>query len=660
MYVPRAEQAAAPHPGPLSVRTGRGDAISCRLSGVLLAIVALAAFVLPATAEPRHGLSAFGDLKYPAEFKSFEYVNPDAPKGGRISMIGAGGTITFDSFNAFIIKGDPAQGMEDTFDTLMVRAHDEPDAVYGLIAKSADVAPDRMSVTFALRPEAKFSDGTPLTAEDVAFSLEILKTKGDPRYALVLRDVAKAEVLDPHRVKYTFTGTLVRDLPMMVATLPVFSKAYYASRDFSATTLEPPLGSGPYRIDGFKPGTYVTFKRRDDYWAKDLPVNRGRFNFDEVRYEYYRDRTAEIEALFSGTFDFREEFTSKDWALAYEGKPAIKDGRMLRLTVADERPSGAQGFFINTRRARFSDKRVRQALGLAFDFEWSNKNLFFGLYKRTNSYFENSDMKASGAPSPEELKLLEPFRDKLAPDVFREPYLAPVTDSTGGDRRNLREAQKLFADAGWKVSREEKADPDCGLFCKLMKSVGLKSSETQNILRNDKGEPFEIEFLTFEPGFDRIIGPYIKNLEQLGVVASIRRVDPAQYQNRLKSFDFDLIVQRYALSLTPGVELKTYWGSEAAKMDGSNNLAGISDPVVDALIDKVLQASSRAELETATRAIDRVLRAGHYWVPHWYKAAHNLAFWNKFSWPETKPKYERGAIETWWYDAAKAAKLEQN
>lgn len=628
--------------------------------GPVLAMLLTCAAPAVSTAAPSHGLSAFGDLKYPADFKAFDYQNPGAPKAGRIAMIGSGGRITFDSFNGFILKGDAAQGLEELFDSLMVRAFDEPDAVYGLVASSADVADDKHSVTFALRPEAKFADGTPLTADDVVFSLDVLKSKGHPSFGIALRDVAKAEALDPHTVKYSFTGDLVRDLPMTIAGLPIFSKAYYTAHDFAASSLDPPLGSGPYKIGEFKPGTFVTFKRRDDYWAKDLPVNKGRYNFDEVRYEYYRDRTAELEALLSGTYDFREEFTSKDWANAYNNVPAIKDGRLLREVLPDESPSGAQGFFINTRRAKFTDKRVRQALDLAFDFEWSNKNLFFGLYKRTNSYFENSDMKAAGPPGAGELKLLEPYRAKLPPDVFGEPYTSPVTDGTGADRRNLRQAQQLLAAAGWKLSREPMADPGCGGFCRLLKSVGLKSTDTRNILRNAAGEPLDVEFLIFETAFERILGPYIKNLEQLGIQPTIRRVDPAQYEQRLKSFDFDLIVQRYSLRLTPGVEMKTYWGTEAAKTDGSFNLAGIADPVVDALVDNVMAATSRAELLNATRAIDRVLRAGHYWVPHWYKASFALVYWNKFGWPAVKPKYDRGAIHTWWYDAEKAAKLKMN
>jgi microcin C transport system substrate-binding protein len=598
----------------------------------LLPIVLVAALLTAASAaaEPRHGISAFGDLKYPADFEHFEYVNPDAPKGGRLSMIGTEARITFDSFNNFIVKGDEAQGLGYLFDTLMTRAYDEPDAMYGLVAKSADVAEDGKSVVFELRPEAKFADGTPVTAEDVVFSFETIKEKGHPAYSFPIRDVERAEALGPHTVRYTFTGDLTRDLPLFVAELPVLSKAYYTKHNFEETSLDPPLGSGPYEISDFKPGTYVTFKRRPDYWAKDLPVNRGRFNFDELRYEYYRDRNIELEGLFSGNFDLREEFTSLNWATSYD-IPAVKEGRLIRDTIPDDRPSGAQGFFINTRRDKFKDQRVRKALDLAFDFEWSNEKLFYGQYTRTHSYFQNSDMMAVGPPSEAELKLLEPYRDQLPEEVFGEPYSPPTTDATGRNRENLREAKRLLTEAGYKGAQEP-----------------------------GEGKVLDVEILTFSPSFERIINPYIANLKKIGVNATLRRVDPAQYERRREEFDFDMTTSRYALRLTPGPEMMNYWGSRAAETPGSFNLAGINDPVIDALIDKVVEAKSREELVTATRAIDRVLRAGHYWVPHWYKASHNLAYWNKFSYPDVKPKYDRGVIATWWYDPEKAAALQKN
>src|SRR5262245_27754088 len=597
------------------------------LAGLLLASASAAAD------NGKHGLSAFGELKYPPDFKHFEWVNPDAPKGGRLSTIGTAALTTFDSFNAFILKGDAAQGLGYVFDSLMTRAPDEPDALYGLVAFSAEVAPDRGSVVFRLRPEAKFADGSVLTADDVVFTFDILKEKGHPIYRVGLKDVVKAEAIDPHTVRYTFTGTETRDLPLAVAVLPILSKAYYATREFDQTTLTPPLGSGPYKIGEFRQGTFVSYKRRDDYWAKDLPVNRGRHNFEELRYEYYRERTAALENFKAGVLDLREEFTARDWATAYD-IPAIKDGRMLRVVLPDGTPSGAQGYFLNTRRPKLGDIRVRKALDYAFDFEWTNKSIFYGLYQRTESFFENSDMKATGMPSPSELELLEPFRGQLPAEVFAEPYKPPVSDGSGQDRKLLREAGRLLDEAGWKV----------------------KDGKRVNV----KGEVLELEFLIVDPSMERVLTPYVKSLHAIGVSATIRRVDAAQYERRVKSFDFDVVATRYTLRLTPGLELRNIWGSEAAKTEGSYNLAGIADPVIDALILKVMAAKSREELNAATKALDRVLRAGHYWVPHWFKAAHHVAYWDKYGRPAVKPRYDRGILDTWWYDAEKAGKLKSN
>ena len=598
---------------------------------VMAALLCIAISASASAGEKRHGVSVFGKLKYPADFTHFDYVNPDAPKGGRLSMIGSSGVTTFNSLNSFILKGDAAQGLSALFDSLMARSGDEPDAMYGLVANSIELADDKMAATFTMRPEAKFSDGSPVTAEDAVFSFNILKEKGHPQFALQLRDVEKAESLDSHTVRYSFKGSQTRDLPMIVAGLPILSKAFYATRDFGKTTMEPPLGSGPYKVADLAQGRYILYQLRDDYWGKDLPVNKGRYNFAELRYEYFRDRTAEFEGLKSGEYDFREEFTSKTWKTEYDIEQ-VKSGRLKTLTLPDSRPSGAQGFFINTRRKKFADVRVRKALDHAFDFEWTNRNQFYGLYKRTNSFFENSDMKASGPPSEAELKLLEPFRDQLPKDVFAEPYVSPVTDGSGNMRRQLRQADRLLRAAGWTLKDGKRI--------------------------NKQGELFEIEFLLFSPTFERIVAPFVRNLKKLGIAARIRFVDPSQFQSRLKQFDFDIITQRFVLRVTPGVEIRSYWGTQAAKTDGSFNLAGISDPVVDALTEKIIGAKSRDELTTAARALDRVLRAGHYWVPHWYKAAHNLAFWDKFSRPEKKPAFARGVIDIWWYDKAKAAKLE--
>jgi microcin C transport system substrate-binding protein len=610
---------------------------SARQSARCAAILLLSALLLslgpfPVRAELRHGLSVFGELKYPPDFAHFDYVNPNAPKGGRIALIGEGANRTFDSFQGYILKGSPAQRLDLLFDSLMARALDEPDAVYGLVAHSAEVAEDRMSVTFYLRPEARFADGSALTAHDVAFSIMALKDKGHPGYALALRGVDKAEVIDAQTVRFIFAGGNVRDLPLIIAQMPIFSKAYYELRPFDETTLVPPLGSGPYEIADFKQGTFVTYRRRKDYWARDLPLMRGLYNFDEIRFEYYRDRTAELEALKAGNYDFREEFTSKTWATEYD-IPQVRSGRIKRETLPDGRPGGAQGWFINLRREKFADVRVRKALNYAFDFEWSNKQLFYDLYKRTQSYFENTDLKAVGRPSPGELALLEPFRAQLPPEVFEEVYIPPVSDGSGRNREALRIAYNLLTEAGWVVKDGRRV--------------------------NAKGEPLVVEFIIDEPSFERVTAPFARNLRLLGIEVVQRRVDSAQYQNRRKTFDFDLYVARFILPPTPGIEMKNYWGSESAGAQGSNNLAGIADPVVDALTAKMLNATSREDLRTAARALDRVLRAGHYWVPHWYKNFHNIAYWDKFSRPASKPPFSRAVIETWWFDPGKAQQVAQ-
>ena len=602
--------------------------------GLACGAALLLALLAPAGAsERKHGLSAFGDLAYPPNFEHFAYADPNAPKGGTFSLVGWGGVTTFNSLNNYILKGDAAQGLELLFDSLMVPAADEPDAVYGLVAESAEVADDGKSVTFYLRPGAKFADGTPLTADDVVFSFDTLKNKGHPIYHQTLQDVVKAEALDPHTVRYSFTGDLVRDLPLTVAMLPIFSKTYYATRPFEETTLDPPLGSGPYLVDQVAQGRTIVYRRNPDYWAKDLPVNRGRWNFDKIRFEYFRDRTPAMEAFKAGAYDFREEFTSKVWATEYDF-PAIRAGKVKKEVLADETPSGTQGFFLNTRREPLKDPRVREALDLAFDFEWSNRNMFYGLYQRTQSFFENSAMKAEGEPSDAERTLLTGLGVPVSDAALGPAYLPAKSDGSGQDRNLLQKAGKLLDEAGWTVKN--------------------------GVRVNAQGEPLKLEILMFEQAFERIAAPYVKNLKLLGIDASIRMVDPAQYQQRLKDFDFDITTERYVMRNTPGVELRSYFGSAAAKMSGALNLAGISDPAVDALIERVIAAKSRDELNTAARSLDRVLRAGHYWVPHWYKASNNIAYWDKFSRPTTKPRFDRGILDTWWYDEAKAAKLTAN
>ena len=597
------------------------------LAAMVLAAVALAG---GARAEPRHGLSAFGDLKYPPGFAHFDYVNPDAPKGGRMVTVGTSGLTSFDSLNPFILKGDPADGLDMLFDSLMTRARDEPDAVYGLIARWADVARDGKSVTFALRREARFADGAPVTAKDVCNSFVLLKTKGHPSYRVSLRDVSACTVLAPDRVRYDFSGPNVRDLPRIVGLLPVLPKAWYDRHDFTRASLKAPPGSGPYRIGAFRQGSFITYERRKDYWGKDLAVNRGRWNFGEIKFVYYRERITELEALKAGDIDLREEFTSRDWARAYD-IPAVHEGRLIKGVLPDGRPSGAQGFFFNLRRKKFADPRVREAFNLAYDFQWANANLFYHLYKRTESVFENSPLKATGRPAPEELKLLAPWRGKLPAAAFGPVWRPPVSDGSGQDRRLLRKAHDLLAAAGWK--------------------------RRGKWLTNAKGEIFKVEFLMYSPAFERVIAPFVRNLKLLGVQASMRLVDSAQYQRRLKSFDFDMTTQRFVFPITPGAGLRAHFGARAADMAGSYNIAGLKSEAVDGLIDALIAARSRQELIHAGRALDRALRAHIFWVPHWYKASHTIVWWDKFARPAIKPAYARGVLDTWWYDTARAARL---
>ena len=581
--------------------------------------------------ELRHGLSAFGDLKYPAGFKNFDYVNVAAPKGGRFTYIASSymfnqNLFTFNTLNSFVRTGDAATGMESTFAPLMVRALDEPDAMYGLVASGVRIA-DPQTYRFIIRPEARFHDGSKLTAEDAAWSITTLKEKGHPVIRQLLRDLTGATAEDAGTLLVRFNEKRGREIPLFVAGLPIFSRAYYATRDFEAATLDIPLGSGAYKVGRFEAGRYIEYERVKDWWGADLPVTRGLANFDVIRHEFFRDRDVAFEAFTAGQYLFREEFTSRIWATRYDF-PAIKDGRVKREVLDDQTPSGAQGWFMNTRREKFKDPRVREAMILAFDFEWTNKNIMYDSYERTHSYFQNSDMMATGAPSPEELALLEPFRDRLPKEVFGEPFVPPVTDGSGQDRRLLRQAGQLLDTAGYSIKAGRRQDA--------------------------RGRAIEVEFLLQEPSFEAHHMPYIRNLERLGVVANLRLVDSSQYQARLNDFDFDVAIQRFSFSSTPGESLRSFLGSDAAALKGSRNLSGVSDPVIDELIEKIVEAQTRQSLTVACRALDRVLRAGRYWVPQWYKGSHWLAYWDRFERPKEKPRYGRGIPDTWWAKSDKA------
>lgn len=618
------------------------DATSLSRRTVLkLSAAAAASMTLPlgslAEAQPalKHGLSVFGELKYAPGFEAFDYVRKDAPKGGKFAFSAPSWVFnqnaqTFNTFNTFVLKGDAPPRMEMCFDTLMVRALDEPDAIYGLVASGVEISADGNSYIFHLRPEARFHDGSKLTAEDVAFSLNLLKASGHPQISQSIQEFTEAKALDDARVEVVFSGKQTRQLPLIVAGLPIFSKRYYSAYDFTQSTLTPPLSSGPYKVGAHEVGRFVEFHRVADWWAKDLPVAVGQNNFDIIRVEFFRERQVTFEAFKKGLLTYQEEFSSKTWNTEYNF-PAVTDGKVLKKEFEDNRPSGAQGWFFNTRLPKFADPRVRRALGFAFDFEWSNQNLFYSMYSRTQSFFQNSGMMAKGLPDAAELALLEPYRDRLPAEVFGEPALAPVSDGSGNDRSLLRQAAQLLAEAG--LTRKD------------------------GVLLGLDGKPFTFEFLDDSIAFDRVVQPFIANLKRLGIEATTRIVDPAQYQARENDYDFEVIARRYSLSATLTDDSRDIWGSKAADTPGSYNLAGIKDPVIDALLETALAAKTREDMYTAARAMDRVLRAGHYWIPQWNKPYHSVALWDVFGYPEKPPFYDFPVETTWWFDKDKAAKI---
>jgi microcin C transport system substrate-binding protein len=595
-------------------------------TAIAIVILAFSAPVMAQDVYVGHGLAMHGDLKYGPDFSHFDYVNPDAPKGGEVRMYSIG---SYDSLNPYILKGQSAAGIGYLFETLMTGSADEAFSQYGLLAESLEMPEDRSWVAFTLRPEARWHDGTPVTVEDVIFSLDTLKERGHPFFRAYYGDVVGAEKVGERKVKFTFTSGLNRELPLIIGELPIISKAYYTANDFEKTSLEPPMGSGPYRVESLEAGRSITYRRVEDYWGADIPVQRGQYNFDVLRYDYYRDPTVAMVAFTAHEYDFRMENTSKVWATAYEGS-LFDDGLIIKAEIGHSRPTGMQGFVFNTRRAKFTDRRVRQALGYAFDFEWTNENLFYGAYSRTASYFSNSELASSGLPGPDELALLEPYQSQLPPEVFNEVYETPATDGSGNARRNLRTAIKLLAEADWTIQDTKLVGPN--------------------------GESMEIEILIVSPMFERVIAPFVKNLEKLGVTAKIRLVDSSQYQNRTDQFDFDMIVLSVGQSMSPGNEQNNYWTTVSADTPGSRNMAGIKDPVVDALIKTLIAAPDRESLIAATRALDRVLLWGHYVVPHWHIKHFRVAYWNKFVRPLITPKYGLG-FDGWWIDPALAASL---
>jgi microcin C transport system substrate-binding protein len=614
------------------------------LAGAAAAAAALPPFAWAAGRSGLHGLSIFGDLKYPKDFKHFDFINPEAPKGGRMNFQPPNwfynqSTQTFNTLNSFVLRGDSPPRMELIFDTLMASASDEPDSVYGLVAESVDVSEDANVYTFHLRPEARFHDGSKLTAEDVAWSLTTLKDEQKsaggirihPNISEVIREMVKAEATDPLTVVVTFSGRQTRSTIFTVVGLPIFSKAYYAARpSFEAATLDPPLGSGQYKVGNLSAGRYIEFVRVPDYWGKDLPVNVGTGNFDTIRIDFFQERQAAFEAFKKGEITFREEFTSITWAKDYEF-PAVAAGKVKKSLFPSEKRPSMQGWFFNTRRAKFRDPRTRLAIALAFDFEWTNRNLFFGSYERLSSYFQSSDFAASGTPSPDEVKLLEPFRADLPPEAFGEVYVPPKTDGSGRDRKMLRRSAELLEAAGWQ--------------------------RMGNQLVDSEGAPLEIEFLIDAQVFERVLSPYSQNLAAIGVTATIRQVDPAQYKARTDSYDFDIVGFALSLSATPLEGLEQIFSSRAADLPGSFNFSGIKEKAVDAILDRLPEVATRDQLVASTRAIDRVLRARHYWIENWVLANHRIGHWDLFGWPEKKPDYAFTPETTWWFDRDKASAI---
>ena len=600
-----------------------------KIMRLLALIFALAIVSFSAQAEivKSPSIAMHGAPKYAKDFTHLDYVNPDAPKGGTLRIAATG---TFNSLNPFILKGDPAAGMSflgqsHVYDSLMEQSYDEPFSMYGLLAETIEYdTSDKSWVAFNLNPAAKWADGKPVTADDVVWSFNTFIEKGTPFFKAYYGDVTKVEATTPARVKFTFKDDKNAELPLVLSQLAILPKHFWDGKDFGSGSLDHPMGSGPYAVKSLNAGSSITYERRADYWAKDLPINKGKFNFDRIKYDYYKDDNIALEGFFSDEYDFRIENTAKSWATAYDAPP-VQDGRITKEEIKHKRPQGMQAFIFNIRKPIFQDKNVRLALNYAFDFEWSNKKFAFGTYKRTDSFFENSDLSsAEGAPSGRVLEILEEYRGKIPDDVFTTRYAPPKTDGRGNPRRNLRKAMKLLDEAGYKIAED-----------------GIR-------VHDKTGERLSFEIIDPNPVFKRWVLPFVGNLKKIGVETNFRVLDPAQYQNRMDSFDFDMAIKTFGQSSSPGNEQRDFWASEKADIKGSRNYIGIKDPVIDDIIEKLITASNREELVSYTRALDRVLLSGHYLIPQWHIDYWRIAYWNKLDHPKTLSDLTPAIADTWW------------
>ncbi len=575
----------------------------------------------------QYGISMYGDLKYPVDFTNFEYVNSKAPKGGSFKQATIG---SFDSLNPYIVKGRAASGIASIYDTLLKQAADEPFSLYGLIAQQVRVAEDYSSVSFKINPSARFHDGEPITASDVKFSFELLISEGAPHYRSYYSGVDHVTADNPQQVSFYFNEKNNRELPLIIGQLPILPEHFWKDKNFSKADLTIPLGSGPYRVASYKAGKQIIYQRVNDYWAKDLAVNKGMHNFDKLVYEYYRDDSVAFEAFKSGAFDYRMETSSKRWATSYKSS-RFSSGDIRFEKLADNNPQGMQGFWFNLRKDKFKDVHVRQAVGLLFDFEWANKNLFYGAYSRINSFFSGSPLAAAGKAQGKELALLEPYKDQLPDSVF-QPLVIPERATDGNNRAQMRQAVALFEKAGYT----------------------LKDSKMQD----KNGRQFTFEFLLYSKDFERVVQPFRRNLQRIGIKTTIRLVDISQFVTRLNDFDFDIVSLRKGQSSSPGNEQSGYWGCDSVMQPGTANWAGICSPVIDKLIDTLIMADTREQLVDVTRALDRVLLSQYIVIPHWYLSAYRIAYWNKFSRPKIQPYYQLG-LETWWLTGAETDAQEE-